>query len=394
MAIYFKLKNQVFKSSDRIIVGRGTPFSILNDDRDVARAHLLVVSKKGILHIKDLKSSSGTKVNGKLIKSNKLIKVTPQDKIYIGEQRLEFLSTAPEENVITITRSSLAKKESLFHLYLYGISILFLGVGIYTFFEEGFSLLTWIAAIFTFALIWVSFKIGIRLAKTFTPPDIREIYTSNEGFTIHYSDEKSMTFKLEDIQSWHIPEKGHILYLKAYDEDYRLMTHGQFLPLITFLEKKLSKRKLEKSMAPDPMMIFLLGIASLAFFTNGTTSILASAVVLLASLAVLFSEKFRQKWPFPQTKMFSRKQQTCSIVIAGLMSAFSINSGINLENNIAMVNKCAAQNKESCLNIDFHEINQNKDLKQLSEAMKVACQHANRSACYYIKDRKMAGDAE
>lgn len=65
MAIYLKIANTQYKLPNRIIVGRGEPFTQFLEDRSVGRAHVLLVRKKDGVYVKDLGSDTGTYISGK-----------------------------------------------------------------------------------------------------------------------------------------------------------------------------------------------------------------------------------------------------------------------------------------------------------------------------------------
>jgi hypothetical protein len=73
-------------------IGRGLDSMIrLEDDTGVSRRHALVYQNKGVLHIRDLKSTHGTRVNGKRVRDHVL---RPGDRIEVG---LTYLTCQREE---------------------------------------------------------------------------------------------------------------------------------------------------------------------------------------------------------------------------------------------------------------------------------------------------------
>lgn len=76
-------------SKSRVLIGRSREADFRLDDPEVSRKHALVFWSEGEIVIKDLESTNGTMVNGRLVSS---ATVRPGDVVTIGEHRL-FIET-------------------------------------------------------------------------------------------------------------------------------------------------------------------------------------------------------------------------------------------------------------------------------------------------------------
>jgi len=396
MAIFLKVKDQIYKAPDRIIVGRGAPFNVFLDDRTICRAHILIINKNNKIYVKDLASKNGTMVKGKKIKPNKFFQLNLNDPIELGKYSIEILASVPEENFVEITSSAVSVSRSyLQKYYFHFFYILGSAPFFYTTFMESINVKKIIFNLVAIVLVWFIIQGFIKLSKKIFPPlAIKEIFISDEGFTIHYSDGQNMTFKQEDIQSWYMTTRK-ILYLRAYNQDYRVHTQGQFQSLIEFLESKLSLKKIEKISTEPVVAIMVFGAATIAFLCReifrDAISIAAGAFISFSCLAMLLSERFRRMWPFPATKIYSRRKQTFSIIGAGLFSAFYVSEFVDKNKNMALFEVCLAQSSEACSMVDFHQV----DKKRISAKVLLdACNSSNSSACYYMKKRDIANQAD
>ncbi|MCX8032684.1 MAG: DUF3662 and FHA domain-containing protein [Thermoleophilia bacterium] len=76
-------------SKSRVLIGRSREADFRLDDPEVSRKHALVFWSEGEIVIKDLESTNGTMVNGRLVSS---ATVRPGDVVTIGDHRL-FIET-------------------------------------------------------------------------------------------------------------------------------------------------------------------------------------------------------------------------------------------------------------------------------------------------------------
>jgi predicted component of type VI protein secretion system len=104
MAFYFKLKDKVYKSTNKVTIGRGAPFDNLSDDRDIVRAHCKIVKRKNKFFIRRLHKDGLILINGKLIPMEKLVHVNLSDKLHIGNLPVEIMKDYDGRDYTVINR--------------------------------------------------------------------------------------------------------------------------------------------------------------------------------------------------------------------------------------------------------------------------------------------------
>lgn len=80
------------QEGDKVHIGRGKTADVNLDNTAVSRRHAIMEMKDGEFILTDLKSTNGTRVNGKKI--NAPTRVTPTDRIEIGKFRLVMRQSA------------------------------------------------------------------------------------------------------------------------------------------------------------------------------------------------------------------------------------------------------------------------------------------------------------
>lgn len=75
----------------KITIGRDPRNSVSIDDKMVSRFHAEIQKIKNEFFIKDLNSSNGTYVNGKIVPEGKYVKLEDKDVIQIGKNELTII---------------------------------------------------------------------------------------------------------------------------------------------------------------------------------------------------------------------------------------------------------------------------------------------------------------
>jgi hypothetical protein len=388
MPIFFRVKEKVFKCPDQIVIGRGAPFSVFDDNRDVARAHLLVTNKKNQLRVKFLHSNSKTLINEKPVKAGKFIKISNSDQIVIGGESIEFLSEEVKGiEVVTIERSTSLPMDTAFQLYFKLIYFILVG---FIFYDHKFSFFNIVSNLFLSFLLWGAFSWIIKFYEKMAAPSMKEIYISPEGFTVHFSDHQNMTFKVENIQSWFTPKHGKTIYISAHDDEYVLNTFGHFQSLLTFLKETVPEKEIDKKSFEKNWMILLV-ILIVGFVSNSFVSIMACLFSSIACLMMIFSQRARSFWPQHVTKVYSIKKQKIAIVLLGFITGFMAFDKYRLRENDELVRICNLDSGDVCSRIDFREADSDDFMSQefYKTTLVMACEMKNHSACKKIKKLRL-----
>ena len=81
---------EVFELTDKMLIGRNEQCNICIDNESISGQHLKIFIRGDSLHIMDLGSSNGTKVNGMAINSQEDIKLRSGDEVLIGKFSLQY----------------------------------------------------------------------------------------------------------------------------------------------------------------------------------------------------------------------------------------------------------------------------------------------------------------
>ncbi len=384
MPIIFRVKDKVFKCPDRIVVGRGAPFSVFDGNWGVARAHLLIEKKKNQIRVKPLNRKLETSINEKLAKPGKFINVSETDNISIGGELIQFISDElGDEGVISIEKTTSLPINTAFKLYFIIIYLILVG---FIFYDNKFSFFSFISCLFVSFLLWGGFSWIIKFYEKLAAPSMKEIYISPEGFTVHFSDQQTMSFKTQSIQSWFHSKRGKTLFVTAHDEEYVLNTFGNFQSLVNYLrenvpEKEIDSKKLEKNW----MILFLFLI--LGFVSNSLISIFACLLVSMVCIGMVVSPGLRRFWPGHVTKVYSKRKQLISIMLLGLITGFIGIDKYFLRQNEQVLSSCLSGNKNVCHQINFRKVDadefNSKGIYQ--ETLRLACDEKNKTACKKLK---------
>ena len=75
-------------NGDILTVGRAADCNLILTDVSLSRRHLTIRLRDGVCYVEDHGSSNGTFINGKAVKGHVQIKLTPQDKVTMGEAKV------------------------------------------------------------------------------------------------------------------------------------------------------------------------------------------------------------------------------------------------------------------------------------------------------------------
>lgn len=84
------LGGDVFELTDKMIIGRNEECSVCINHESISGQHLKAFIRNDSLHIMDLGSSNGTKVNGMAITAQEDIKLRSGDEVLIGKYSLQY----------------------------------------------------------------------------------------------------------------------------------------------------------------------------------------------------------------------------------------------------------------------------------------------------------------
>ncbi len=401
MAYFIKINECFFKVPNRLIVGRGEPFTTLNDDRSVARSHLLLLQKNKKFYVKDLGTDSGSMINGSKIKSRKLIEVKPDIPVKIGDSELVILSVQPTCEFVEIKGNSLKVNTSDFN-YSYIITALFAVftlMNVYDLWKEGktlgFLIFMFFAQLAFIGLMVFLISKWLNFIKSMSANLVmKDAFFSDEGFTVHYKDGGNMTFKTDKIEAWSLG--NHLIEVKIYGEKYILApTKEQLRTIEVYFNKHLRSKKtiVVQSPASAYAILLCLGLVmvSLGFHVMFQLGVTAAGLLIMTSIAMLAKPELRKHWVIPANRNFTPEKQLKSIIFMGLFSLYSAHLMIDHKDLVAKIEACSGRTPSTCKELDFDEVYQN-DLKVNQETLVYACEQGNQSACGLKTNRSVASE--
>ncbi|MBN2533735.1 MAG: FHA domain-containing protein [Spirochaetales bacterium] len=84
-------KNNIIPAATKITIGRDKMNNIVIYDNMISRFHAVIQKINQAYFIKDLNSTNGTSVNGKMVPGGKYIRLYPNDIIQLGRTDLSFI---------------------------------------------------------------------------------------------------------------------------------------------------------------------------------------------------------------------------------------------------------------------------------------------------------------
>jgi hypothetical protein len=384
---FIQIKEQVYRIPNKIIIGRGEPFTVLNGDQSVSRAHAILLCKDGKWYLKNLNNSE-TFINGNRTRAKKFVELQLNDEILLGTSRLKLLESEPASNYIIVKRSTndLSKnKQLLFIKWTY--VLIFLASMLSFVGHKNFSFLT---ALFVIGLVGVFLSVVYlflkRCIKKVAP---KEITVAEDGFTIHFHNDSNMTFKRNDISYWAVwPWLQSVVVLtKKMNISISIKDHGVVLDFLTnhVLEKKGRTPWWRIAMGLSAIQIFFLNTESYTF-----NLVSLSLIGIGGAVGVYCGARYEEGW-----------KQKITVIPGGIL--FSILSILNYYpepvfrvNQLQM--KCIDGDTQSCKSIDFYALEKDPVYTYYlhKNILAKSCESKNESACHYFNEkqnsRKVAGE--
>jgi len=345
MSFFVTIGQQSFEVPDTVTIGRGEPFTVLNNHWEVSRAHLQISRKKDQWIIRDLDSGSGTFVNESRIPINQDFTISESDRLLIGGVEMKVMVGRPQGEVFVVVQSTM--DFALFHSKLRrNYFFMAIGTGLFHLFKHDRPIsvitvtLAMLVAVFTFLL---AYPVSLAAIRFFRKKMINEIFFSEEGFTIHYFGGTNMTFKRDKLQAWTIKNKKLII-LKIYDEYHFIQTFGQFTLLKDYLKTNLPKIENKYTIRPHlGILLALLGLIDFIVNKDITWIFTGSATAIL--LMLLFNRKLMEYWPIPVSRTFNSRNRRRLVMAAAAYLAFITLADLDADRTRRMANESQISKK-------------------------------------------------
>jgi hypothetical protein len=386
MAIYLKINGVSYKTPNKIIVGRGEPFTHLNDDRSVARAHFMVLLKDSKLYIKDLKTESGTILNGQKIPPQKYIHVTDLDNVMIGAKVIKISTQCPAGEVIEVAKASFDAKAATVLMLLTsssasGILTSAVSISIPQAISEIFivKIVIWTLI---FAVLWACFffihYLGNLVNRAYEP---KEVSIGSDGFTAHYSGAGNMTFKNQLIDAWKISGKN-MLFIRMNGCIHKIKIDKNLDPVINHLKANVNPGKWG---SPVPMIALFGVIISLFILSKNNPYVLVGAGLTFLLIHHLKKDRLHemnlfQVRPTQQDRIVGRKSLIhLGFLFTVLFVVMNYYKRGEEKLNIVLVNSCLSGDQTACKKFSTSKLPKGFALDPV--ALKRACDSGNQQAC-------------
>lgn len=390
MSIYLKIGESNFKLPKRIIIGRGAPFSIFDEDQNVSRTHFLLLRKKDGVYVKDLGSRSGTYLNDHKLTPNKLVKWNEGQELRLGDFPVQLHSSAPESECVEVTSlgpdtygdpNTVIKWLFSFFTAYYAF---YLCTGDL---EWGLveKLLSLMLVSFIFFILYWCYKLFFYLIF---PKNmfVKEFYFSDEGFAAHYDAGDSINFKMTDIIEWSTYLGGAMIRMKN-GEVYNFNQLKKKKVLLTFLQTHLSSCEAETKWYKSSKMLLLLMPALwfvLDYFydTFGSSSL---GVIALITVGASFFLK-KTAWTVDNRFINTKKMRMALVPLFFLSIVFLMYSPSDQELALENQDRCKSGKNLSCEMIDYKALTKNEIH---GPTLVKACESKNKSACALLKTDRL-----
>lgn len=397
MSIYIQISDKNYKVPNKITIGRGEPFTQFKDNREVARAHLIIARDKKGIYVKDLGSEIGLNINGSKVKPKKYIRVAYSDQIEFAGERLVFLEAAPASFIIVNkfeARPGFWTPQKLFH-YLSAFFLLVCGLvgfklgNIYVGLGIGASM-----AVFNYIVGYFSLMLVKKMANM---EFLTSITYSEDGLTCHYKGGKSMTFNAKAVSLWSTTFNGYgrVLSIQAYGQFHNMQLDKGTKGAIDHLEKVLpgKRRKTSKLQFVLGGTIFAVTFTAFELSSSWYSSNLQLAgqsmfVLLgLASLGTLASPKVLELVMGHQLPLAKQRITVILSAFVFLYVAYDFRNDAQLITSAEpLITDCVAGKTESCQRIDFLALSNSGFFEQVD----TACTKGIERACQYSLKRAPA----
>lgn len=410
MSFYFKLKDKVYKVSNKVTIGRGAPFDDLCLNRDVSRTHCKIQNKKGKFHIQSLCPKSHTYVNGKKVPFSKWVQISINDKILIGDQSLEIVENYTEKDYLPLRSfyTTIGKYSNLKYWQKWLLVSSFLFLSSVFIVEQASMIFTFVFCLIFGATTTAMWHFQSKLAGSNDEIVVNEVVIGNTGLTLHY---KTTNMSMKYVDMDHVYMKHKAIYIHSHKETYVVHQLKNIDELFNLILKQVplsarnSKPSNNKEEGYYPVtLIGSLVAANLYIYTShkglGQESLMISvSCLLLLGISLLFKRSPLESLSNSKTKDSVRKKtKFIGAVALGLclMNFFQFREISAQEVKLA---KCLSSNAEVCNQIDYDVL-----MSALGHKSKAASQlitkvcSVDEAACGRIKkersSRSIASEAE
>jgi hypothetical protein len=410
MSFYFKLKDKVYKVSNKVTIGRGAPFDDLCLNRDVSRTHCKIQNKKGNFYIQSLCSKSHTYVNGTKVPFSKWVQISINDKILIGDQSLEIVENYAEKDYLPLRSfySSIKKYSNFNYLQKWLLVSGFVFISVVSFVEQSSLVFTLVSSLVLGAMSATLWHLQAKYVGSNDEIVVNEVVIGNSGLTLHYRN-TNMSMKYVDMD--HVYMKHKAIFIHSHNETYVVHQLKNIDELFNLILKQvpLSARNSKPSNNKEggfyPVtLIGSLVAANLYIYILhkglGQESLMVSvSCLLLLSISLLFKRSPLESLSNSKTKdSIRKKSKFVGLVTLGLclMNFFEYRDISDQEVKLA---KCLSTNVEFCNQIDYNVL-----MSALGHKSKAASQlitkvcNVDEVACGKIKkersSRSIASESE
>jgi hypothetical protein len=253
MEMYFRLSGKDYRAPYSVIVGRGGPFTQLNTNRAVSRAHFILSTDNGKWFIR--RFGHQTSVNDVPFPQGQTVEITPSDVVSFAGETLQVLPgpTGPDMETIRSSKSfstlpELAIRSAVLVLLLFSLWLVFWvtkGDLAWRFFLTfaGISLLG-------LGVVHLILRFAI---KTLFPP-IASIIFGEKGFTVHWANGETMTFEVEKILTWSSFQRA--IRISQYDRKFFIPPEKEG----NLLESYLKTHALDRQISHVPITEISVGL--------------------------------------------------------------------------------------------------------------------------------------
>jgi hypothetical protein len=410
MAFYFKLKDKVYKVSNKVTIGRGAPFDDLCLNRDVSRTHCKIQNKKGNFYIQSLCSKSHTYVNDKKVPFSKWVQISINDKILIGDQSLEIVENYAEKDYLPLRSfyTSIGKYSNLKYWQKWLLVSGFLFFSTVFFVEQVPTIFTFVFCLISGATTTAMWDLQSKLAGSNDEIVVNEVVIGNTGLTLHY---KTTNMSMKYVDMDHVYMKHKAIYIHSHKETYVVHQLKNIDELLNLILKQvpLSARNSKPSNKKDEgyypvTLIGSLVAANLYIYIlhkglGQETLMVSVSCLLLLGVSLLFKRSPLESLSNSKTKDFIRKKSKLVGLVALGLCLMNFFEYRDISDQEAKLAKCLSTNVEVCNQIDYNVLMSvlGHKSKAASQLISKVCS-VNEFACNKIKkersSRSIASESE
>jgi hypothetical protein len=404
MAFFIEISGKSYKVPNKVIIGRGEPFTQLNANRNVARAHLSLLFEDGRWFIKNLVHRELTTMYGKPLLTGKYYEIYPEDEVEFGGELIKVPAADPEDyievkkNLVTPVKELSAQTLIYSSYALTVLCMTFLSL-------EEFNFFTFFSHLFMLALVlFLPLALALRYwNRNIMANEVRYVYFGEEGFTIHYADKKNQTFKLNEVETWSSMNKARTVFVRAYGSDYRLEFGNSIEGFQKYLKENLPEQENSEIFTRQGLFgwtVFglLLIIVSNWGLNHHIALMVLYCLLALTSIGMILNRQVRQFWFIPVNQYVNPEAQRNSLIITCLIALWLCHSSWQdqqyLKLNQRLVRACSLGSGRACQQVDVVFLKQQR-LRISRAILQSACEEKNPHACHLLSakqsERRPAG---